>query len=252
MFSLPKPVISPSSSKCFCSSPLPLESKPDSWSRLWVQVQVQNPALFQACQASSFSWAPSSPSLQFLIFLNLFLSSRAYTCRSLCQKTSSPHSLPSVLSLPDSTTWREPATLFSWGTWAFLFCHLIESSIYWPVFSVSLSTAWGKGSYLSVPHSLPSIWQHPWHGAGTSIKNTTKEKVFLSPKASSHLKWILGGSEARECKPVLVRVALETSSCHSQAAGNYPRPTSLLSPFPYVKSGNISIFLIKPPTAELK
>ena len=83
-------------------------------------------------------------------------------------------------------------------------------------------------------------------------KKHNQRKSVLSPKASSHLKWILGGSEARECKPVLVRVALETSSCHSQAAGNYPRPTSLLSPFPYVKSGNISIFLIKPPTAELK
>ena len=98
-------------------SPLPLESKPGSWPRLWVRVQAQNPALFHAYQASSFSWAPSSPSLQFLIFLNLFLSSRAYTCGSLCQKTS--HSLPLVLSLPDSTTWRESATLFSWGTLSF-------------------------------------------------------------------------------------------------------------------------------------
>lgn len=79
-------------------SPLPLESKPGSWPWLWVREQAQNPALFHAYQASSFSWAPSSPSLQFLIFLNLFLSSRAYTCGSLCQKNFSFFAFSPVLA----------------------------------------------------------------------------------------------------------------------------------------------------------
>lgn len=72
MFSLPKPVISPSSLKCFCSSlSTALRIKTRLLAVTLSPRASTKPSTFRLLSLS-FSWAPSSPSLQFLIFSTSF------------------------------------------------------------------------------------------------------------------------------------------------------------------------------------